>query len=58
MAAPIDPMSGIFIELKDSMMDGGELNSLDSIEILLLMNFVSLTFILSSSHLCSTIFIL
>ena len=43
MTAPPDRRSGIFIESNESMSDEGEAFSEGSMEILLLMNFVSLT---------------
>ena len=58
MTAPPDPMRGIFTESNVSRIDDEEICSIGSIEILLLINFVSLILIFSSSHLCSTISIL
>ena len=58
MTAPPDPMRGIFTESNVFRNDDVEMASIGSIEILLLINFVSLIFIFSSSNLCSTISIL
>ena len=58
MTAPPDPSNGIFIESSESRIDEGESSSEGSMEILLLMNFVSLTLSFSSSQCCSTISIL
>ena len=58
MTAPPDPKRGIFTESNVFRNDDVEIGSVGSIEILLLTNFVSLTLIFSSSHLCSTISIL
>ena len=58
MTAPPEPRSGIFIESRESLIEGGVSSSDGSIVILLLMNFVSFTLSFSSSQCCSTISIL